>query len=79
MTCRKVTGESDSREGGREGQWDKKGELHVTVGKVNGRKKVRADVSKGKPIKGMMIRGRKGRDKRKKRQGKGQRKTEELL
>ena len=82
MICRKVTGESDSREGG----WDHgTGEERTTCDGVTmrGRKKVIVDVSKWKPITRMMTRGRKERNNRKQRQGKSQRlgrcKTEELL
>ena len=58
MTCSKVTGEKvtvDER-GGTIGQ--ERREVHVTGGQMKGRKEVRVDVSKGKPITGMMT-GRK--------------------
>ena len=58
MTCRKVTGEKVTveKEGWTVGQ--ERREVHVTGGKIKGRKEVRVDVSKGKSITGMM-RGRK--------------------
>ena len=41
-----------------EGQGNRRGEVHVTGGKIKGRKEVRVYVSKGKSITGMMT-GRK--------------------
>ena len=58
MACRKVTGEKVRvDEGGTMGQ--ERREVHVTGGKMHGRKEVRVNVPKGKSITGMMT-GRKG-------------------
>ena len=57
MTCRKVTGEKLTVEKeGANGTGEEK--VHVTGGKMKGRKEVRVDVLKGMSITGMMT-GRK--------------------
>ena len=64
MACRKVTGEKVTVDEGGGTMGQERREVHVTGGKVNGRKEVRVNVPKGKSITGMMTRrkdaGKKG-------------------
>ena len=57
MACRKVTGEKVTVDEGGTMEQERR-EVHVTGGKMNGRKEVRVNVTKGKSITGMMT-GRK--------------------